>query len=130
MDAEFRAVFGRVSGSGLDGSGLDGSGLDAELAALADGPPWQPVTPDQVAGLLGSYRRAQILAAELRGALVAAGLEAGEVPGLCGSVDAHGRPVVVLGVVSAATARRLAVLVRGSRGRPGPPAGDRKGKAA
>jgi hypothetical protein len=93
MDAEFRAAFGRVSGFGLEGSGLD-----AELAALADDPPWQPVTADQVAGLLGSYRRAQILAAELRSALAAAGLDAGEVPGLCGSVDAHGRAVVVLGV--------------------------------
>jgi hypothetical protein len=120
LSAEFGAVFGPLSGGGLD----------AELAALEAGPPWQAVTASDAPGLLVAYRRACLLAEELRAALAAAGLDAGEVPGLCGSLNGEGRPVVVLGAVSAATAGRLALVLRGSNGRPIPPAEDRKGKAA
>lgn len=112
---------------------LPGSGLEEEMADLEDTPPWQAVSPGDVAALAGAYRRAQTHAQELRAALAGVGLDAEEFPELCGTLDGQGQPVVGLGAVDVRTAARLTrVLGR----RPAPPAkrlatGDRdEGRAA
>jgi hypothetical protein len=106
---------------------LDAARLDADLAKLAAGPPWQPVRPRDIAGLLAAYRQARLLADELRTALLGVGLSDEALPELCGSVDAQGRPVVVLGTLSAVATDRL---IRALGGGQIPPAGEGNGMAA
>jgi hypothetical protein len=101
--------------------------VDAELAALDEGSPWHLATAGDASALVAAYRQARLLAEDLRTALDEVGIHEDEVPGVVGSIDADGRPIVSLGTVSAVTARRLVCMVSG---RPSPPAGEGKDRAA
>jgi hypothetical protein len=105
---------------------VNGPAFDAEVAAgLMDGPPWQSVSPGELAGLMAAYHQARAVTEELRDALAAAGLPGEEFPELSGCVDGHGRAVIRIGTVSASSATRLARVLRAA---PKPPA--TRGKAA
>lgn len=82
-----------------------------EAAAWTEELPWHPVGPDEPAALVAAYRRARLVATELRAILVAAGVDANELRSLCASVDEAGEPVVVLGQISADTAELLCRLL-------------------
>jgi hypothetical protein len=92
---------------------FDAAALDIELRKLAGGPSRESVELGEVAALLTAYREARVRADELRMVLVGAGLENDELPELCGTVDEHGRAVVMLGAVAMTTATRLVRLVGG-----------------
>jgi hypothetical protein len=85
--------------------------LGRASAEWTDELPWQPVAPGEAAGLITAYRQARLIADELHATLVAAGVDPDELTELCPSLDAAGRPVVVLGRVSARTARQLCDLL-------------------
>ena len=108
-----------TNGDDMDGDS-DGSlrewaaiGRAAVAAELAAGPPWLPVREGDCASLLVARRAGARAAQELRAVLTGLGIDAGEVAGLRGSVDADGGPAVALGTVTVATARHLAGLLRG-----------------
>jgi hypothetical protein len=101
---EIQRVFGAVAG----------------LSGLDEDPPWVPVAPGEAPKLVAAYRQARECADQLAAALETAGIDPGEVPGLCASLDAAGRPVVALGKISAGTAERITAALRGL---PDPPAG-------
>ena len=69
--------------------------------------PWQPVADGEAPALIAAYRQARTVAEELHAVLVAVGVDRDELAELCPSLDADGRPVVVLGRVSTATAQHL-----------------------
>jgi len=77
--------------------------------------PWRPVTPGEAAGLLAAYRQAHAAAEELTDALVKAGVDPVAFDGMCPSVDASGRPVVILGRVSTRTAQHLCAVLNPPR---------------
>lgn len=107
---------------------------DARLGAsplqLGCGLLGERVPLDQVASLMDAYRRAQIVAHELRLQLDSAGISGDEFADLCGTVDAQGRPIVEMGLISLVTAEHLTMALRGSPGRPTPPTHDGRGLAA
>lgn len=102
MAYEIERVFGAVAGIG----------------DLDEGPPWVPVAPGEAPKLVAAYRHARDSAGRLAAALKAAGIDPNEVPGLCPSLDVHGRPVVALGKISAGTAERITAVLRGLTGPP------------
>jgi hypothetical protein len=74
--------------------------------------PWIPVRPEEVAALMGEYRRAVGAAEALAVGLLTAGLERGELPEMTATLDADGRACVLIGQLSACAARRVAVALR------------------
>jgi len=119
-ESEWETVFGRVSSRDLAG----------EWAALADGPPWQLVRREDVAGQMAAFGQASGMADGLRGLLRADGLSVVDVPEVCPDVDMRGRPVVTVVKLSVRAVERLSDLLRAAPGRPVPPATEEKGKAA
>jgi len=118
-ESEWETVFGRVSSRDLAG----------EWAALADGPPWQLVRREDVAGQMAVFGQASGMADQLRGLLRADGLGVVDVPEVCPDLDMRGRPVVTLVKLSSRAVERLSDLLRSA---PDPirPATEEKGKAA
>ena len=107
---------GRLVGGGVGPSGGAGGagrgGLGDELACYAC-----PVgEPAWVGDTVRAYRLASAKAGLLRAVLAGAGFTSGDFPGLAAGLDGDGRPVVVLGPVTTATAVRLARVVARSKG--------------
>jgi hypothetical protein len=84
--------------------------FDAEWAAL-DGAGVTSLRGADMPALYATHQEAATLSDMLRVALRAHDLVGDDFPELCGKVDAQGRPMVVLGGVSAATVRRLIAVL-------------------
>ena len=99
-------------GHGSHGPGIGGWWIEGrELTELEVGPPWWAMVPGEMAGLVAAWGEACRTVDRLRAALVGAGVADSEVPDLAAGLDGFGRPVVLIGAVSATTAGTVADLL-------------------
>ena len=74
-----------------------GPDSNADMAAVAEAPPWRPVDAGEAADLVVAYVKTDKQVRELRDALLANGFSDGEFPELCVAVDEDGWPVIRVG---------------------------------